>query len=156
MDSNTNITFTELWKTLSILNCIEILVVASSIKELKQSTLNRSWENLRPEGILKDSVVPPLNFEISRLLNMGHRFSGEGFDDMTADNINEIIYEAVDFNEEKLILLATGSQTTSNIAHENEDSDPEEDICESIPDFTLNRIRECFNLAGRLKSFYFR
>ena len=44
-------------------------------------------------------------FQIGRILNMGHRFSGEGFDDMTTeDDINEIIYAAEDLNEEELIL----------------------------------------------------
>ena len=84
MDSNANKTVKELRKAFSMLNCIEI--VASSIKELKQTTLKRSWKKLWPEGVLKCSVVLTLNFEISRILNVSHRFSGEGFDDMTEDD----------------------------------------------------------------------
>ena len=70
---------------------------------------------------LKDSVAPPLNVEISRILNVGHHFSGEGFDDKTEGDINEIIYEyePEDFNEKELILLAIGSQSASNVAEED-------------------------------------
>ena len=112
---------------------------------MKHSGLNGSWKKLWLEGVLKDSVVPPFNFEISRPLNVGHRFNGEDFDVITEDDISEKIYEAENFNEGELILLAPGSQTTSNIAHENEDIDPEEDIYKPIPDFTLKR--DGFSLA---------
>ena len=42
IDSNPNMTVTELWKNFSILKCIKI--VETSLKKLKQFTLNGSWK----------------------------------------------------------------------------------------------------------------
>ncbi|XP_054734505.1 tigger transposable element-derived protein 1-like [Anastrepha obliqua] len=99
-----------------------------SLKELKQSTLNGSWKNIWPEIVVKNNAVPPLHVEVSRILTIGQRFSGEGFDDMNEDDIYEIMNE--------------------------DDVTSVEDICESIPSFTLKRIREGLSLVEKMKSFF--
>ena len=76
MDSNPNMTVTELWKNFSILNCIKI--VETSLKELKQTTLNGSWKNVWPEIVAKNNAVitiPPLHVEVSCILTIAQRFS---------------------------------------------------------------------------------
>ena len=73
----------------SILNCIKI--VETSLKELKQSTLNGSWQNIWPAIVAKNKAVPPLHVDESRILMLGQRFSREGFDDMNEADIYEII-----------------------------------------------------------------
>ena len=150
MDSNPNMTVTELWKNFSILNCIKI--VETSLKELKQSTLNGSWKNIWPEIVAKNNAVPPLHVEVSRILTIGQRFSGEGFDDMNEDDIYEIMNEGTDLTETDLIQLTTESPSVSNLAQDDVTS--VEDICESIPSFTLKRIREGLSLVEKMKSFF--
>lgn len=150
MDSNLNMTVTELWKNFSILNCITI--VEKSLKELKQSTLNGSWKNIWPEIVAKNNAVPPLHVEVSRILTIGQRFSGEGFDDMNEDDIYEIMNEDTDLTETDLIQLTTESPSVSNLAQDDVTS--VEDICESIPSFTLKRIREGLSLVEKMKSFF--
>ena len=66
-------------KKFSILNCIK--VVETSLKELKQSMLNGSWKNIWPEIVAKNNAGPPLHVQVSRILTIGQRFSGEGFDE---------------------------------------------------------------------------
>ena len=52
--------------------------------------------------------------EVSRILTIGQRFSGEGFDDMSEYGIYEIMNEDTNLTETELIQLTTES---SQISH---------------------------------------
>ena len=52
---------------------------------------------------------------MSRILTIGQRFSGEGFDDMNEDDIYEIMNESTDLTETDLIQLTTESPSVSNL-----------------------------------------
>ena len=59
--------------------------------------------------------MPPLHVKVSRILTIGQRFSGEGFDDMKQDDIYEIMNESTDLTETDLIQLTTESPSVSNL-----------------------------------------
>ena len=142
-------TVTELWKAFSILNCVEI--VAASIKELKQSTLNGSWKKIWPQVVSKSNEVPSLSVEVNRIVQVAHDFSGEGFEDMIDDDIYDLLNDAQDLNEEELVLLTTESDPNvgkENIYNSEDDSD------EPMKDFTLKSLREALNSIKRSESLF--
>lgn len=77
------------WKKFNIANCIEY--IHASWQEMKPSTINACWRKIWPQVVKKDNAFPPLQDEEKEIVRIAHQIGGEGFDDMRADEIDELL-----------------------------------------------------------------
>ncbi|GLV46176.1 hypothetical protein CBL_02892 [Carabus blaptoides fortunei] len=130
----------EAWKHFSIVNCIEI--IALSLKEIKPSTLNACWKNVWPQSVYSGNVVEPAETEISTIVQLAKSVGGDGFDDMTTEDVQKLLHCEVTLVE--MTSEVNGIKSEDDSADENSE----------IPNFTLNSIREGINLAEQLESYF--
>ncbi|XP_067120126.1 tigger transposable element-derived protein 1-like [Centruroides vittatus] len=140
---STDITVSEVWKQFSILNCVEI--IGSSLKEMRQSTLNASWKALLPKMISQENVVEPIQHEYNNIVSLAHAIEGDGFTEITVDDILELVTE----NEINEADLVTVTSETLPIEDNSEDFFNEE-----TKNFTLKGIGKCLNMAKQMESYF--
>jgi hypothetical protein len=77
------------WKSFTILDCVNI--VAAAKEEVGKSTLIGSWRNFWPSVVLeKKQVLPAIEYEYQRIINLAHSVGGEGFEDMAVEELREL------------------------------------------------------------------
>ncbi len=107
------------WKTYSIKECIAN--IDASIKELKPSTINGCWRNIWPEAVEKSSSIPDLTNDLLEIVSIARNVPGEGFEDMSSSDVEEVINADVDeLGEEDLEELLQDSESESDSEEEVE------------------------------------
>uniref|UniRef100_A0A1A9VDM2 Uncharacterized protein n=1 Tax=Glossina austeni TaxID=7395 RepID=A0A1A9VDM2_GLOAU len=99
---SSNITVKEVWKQLSILNCV--LIVGTSLKEVCQSTLRACLKALLPEAAVQEIVANPTQDEYRNVVRLANVIRGDGFDEITVDDIRELITDD-EINEADLVAM---------------------------------------------------
>jgi len=79
------------WRLFTILDCINLINL--SITEIKPTTLHACWKNLWPEAIQGDSLNEPAENRMDAIVDLAKSLGGEGFDDMTVEDIQELLVE---------------------------------------------------------------
>ncbi|CAK9822349.1 Tigger transposable element-derived protein 1 [Anthophora retusa] len=139
-----SIDIAEAWRLFSILDCVNI--ISSSIKEIKQSTLNACWKNIWPESVQSGNLIEPTENRIDAIVRVAKSLGGEGFDDMNSEDIQELLIEE-DVDEADLM----GMTSELDEIHSEDDSVDENS---EFQNFTLESILEGINLAEQLE-FHF-
>ncbi|XP_023223549.1 tigger transposable element-derived protein 1-like [Centruroides sculpturatus] len=141
--NSTDITVSEVWKQFSILNCVE--VIGSSLKEIRQSTLNASWKALLLEMVSQENVVEPIQREYDNIVSLAHAIGGDGFTEITVDDILELVTEN-EINEADLVTVIS---ETLAIEDNFEDLFNEE-----IKNFTPKGIEKRLDMAKQMESYF--
>jgi hypothetical protein len=126
METHFNTVFPKIWVFFcaKILNCVEI--VAAAKNKVRKSTLNGSWRNIWPIVVLgKNLVVPSIDDQYQHVINLAKSDKGEGFKDMTVEEIKELTVESK-LNEADLIDFLSDANTTSEDA--DDDNQETEDL----------------------------
>lgn len=106
LDSDNNITVPEIWKKYTMLNCLDF--IRRSLQTITQKTLAGCWKKLCPPNLVQVDASPiaepaPIAEHVSRIISVAHSIGGEGFIDMSEDEIEELIVDNVDLTEEDLV-----------------------------------------------------
>ena len=105
------------WKTYSIKECIAN--IDASIKELKPSTINGCWRNIWPEAVEKSSSIPDLTKDLLEIVSIARNVGGEGFEDMSSSDVEEVINAEIDdLGEEDLEELLQDSESETESEEE--------------------------------------
>ncbi|KAI4477435.1 hypothetical protein M0804_012821 [Polistes exclamans] len=94
----------EVWKKFSIKHCIDI--ISLSLKELKTSTLNACWKKILRSSVEIENVFESSEHEIGSILELAKSIGGEGFVDMTIEDVQDLLVEA-EVDEANLMEMAS-------------------------------------------------
>ncbi|XP_037540482.1 tigger transposable element-derived protein 1-like [Nematolebias whitei] len=92
MDTDENFSLQAYWQNYTIASCLQN--IQKSINEIKSETLNACWKKLWPEvvhdhkGLTADEIH---RSEIDKAVKLAKTLGGEGFMDMTAEDVNDLI-----------------------------------------------------------------
>ncbi|XP_061682790.1 heterogeneous nuclear ribonucleoprotein U-like protein 1 isoform X1 [Syngnathoides biaculeatus] len=143
MDYDENVTFKVCWRDYTIASCLQN--IQKSVKEIKKKTVNSCWKKLWPncvqdyEGFSPDEIC---NMAVDESVKLA-KLLGEGFDDMTYENINDLVdAHSGPLSDEDLIEL------TNDPSEEEEDKAPEEEV-DSI--LSLERLATMVRVAKQLQ-----
>ncbi|XP_021711844.1 tigger transposable element-derived protein 1-like, partial [Aedes aegypti] len=95
LDSDPSLTVTEAWKRFSIRDCVNH--IGSALAAMQMSTLNACWKPLWPECVHHKSQQ---NVDDREIILLAHAVGGEGFNDMTVEEVGEMMEDAVVDDEE--------------------------------------------------------
>lgn len=139
---NESSTLTEIWKKFTILECINH--IASAIIELRPHTLNACWKAIWPGCVTANEIIDETVSISVEIVNLAHRFDGEGFDTFNQGDIDELLLDDV-INDEDIIDL------TLNTGKEKESDENVEEI--PVP-LTANIIQEGLELYNKLSNHF--
>lgn len=91
LTNDNNLKVTDAWKKFSIMDCIKHAGLALS--ELKESTLNACWRVLWPDCVKNCSSVSSNMVEYSSIIAIAQEVGGEGFDDLSSADIDELLLD---------------------------------------------------------------
>lgn len=131
----------DVWKKFTILNCVEI--VAASLKEIRGTTLKSCWKALLPDFYVEDNFVPSVEVEYNNIVRLAKAVEGEGFQEITTDDIRELIADE-DLREEDLVAM------TNNLTSEESSDD---DSAVENKSFSVDNIEKVFNMAKQLEEY---
>ncbi|KAM6151616.1 tigger transposable element-derived protein 1-like [Rhynchocyon petersi] len=154
------LTVKEAWQNFSI--CTALTMVEDIVREMKQTTLNGAWQELWKEVVIDSEGSFPVLEQIDHIVASAKRVNGEGFGDIEASDIAQLL----DSHPQKIIekyfqdvLVAKGSKVTlvlrperrlenpfynSNHHDDSEDQDQDSDEGDPSMDYLL-AFRQGFN-----------
>ena len=129
------------WKKFSINDCIKHAGLALS--ELKPSTLNACWRSIWPECVKNNDPVPSNTVEYSNIIALGHEVGGEGFDDLSSADLDELLVDNA-FSDDEIIGFALETPDIQEISENDEE----------VPTLTADLIKERLQVAAKLSDHF--
>uniref|UniRef100_A0A3Q3KF68 DDE-1 domain-containing protein n=1 Tax=Monopterus albus TaxID=43700 RepID=A0A3Q3KF68_MONAL len=125
----------EYWCGYTIFTCLQN--IQKAIKEMKTVTLNACWKKLWPEAVNDYEGFSPEEIHknaVEKAVRLAKLLGGEGFNDMTSDDVNDLIETHSDpLTDEDLTELTKSASEDEDDEHD----DPEE---EHEAGLTLERL----------------
>jgi hypothetical protein len=90
MGKKSNVGVMQSCKQFKIADCI--VTVKGALKELKQDSVNASWNKLWPEAVKNSTKISSADQDIQEI-NMAHCIEGEGLSDMEPGEVQELLQE---------------------------------------------------------------
>ncbi|XP_024084519.1 uncharacterized protein LOC112128468 [Cimex lectularius] len=114
---------------------------------MKPSTINACWRKIWPQVVKKDNAFPPLQDEEKEIVRIAHQIGGEGFDDMRADEIDELLnsHEKELSDEDLMLQKEEDSKECEEVESEDESRGGEKS-----PSFSAKQIREILTIRDQL------
>ncbi|KAB1273106.1 Tigger transposable element-derived protein 1 [Camelus dromedarius] len=83
------------WKSVTIRNVIDY--VGTAWDNIKQATINNCWKNIWPDCVENfegfEGVTESIKNSVKNIMHITWQISGEGFDDMREEDVEEILAE---------------------------------------------------------------
>lgn len=97
------------WKSVTLHSVIDY--VGTAWDSIKQATLNSCWENVWPDCVQNfegfEGVTESIKNSVKKITHITRQISGEGFDDMKEEDVEEILAEkAIEPTNEDLDAMA--------------------------------------------------
>ena len=143
MDSDPDFSLMAYWKSFTIADCL--IILGDVIKEMKTETVNATWKKLWPEVVHDYVGFSPAEIQhsaINRAAILARQIGGEGFTDITEEDLNDLIDE----HSDQLSVEDLDEMTKS--ASEDEVEEGEEIEEEGL---SLDRLGQMIRCAKRLK-----
>ncbi|KAG0726325.1 Tigger transposable element-derived protein 1 [Chionoecetes opilio] len=129
----------------SVLACTTLL--AQAWDEVKPSTLNARWYALWPECVNDFNGFPAVTQQMKDIVDLAHTVGGEGFSDMTEEDVAELIdSHGAEPSVEEIIQMNEDDQA-------GDDAD-EDDDTETRPVFTIMKLRNLLREADNLTELF--
>ncbi|XP_053968450.1 tigger transposable element-derived protein 1-like [Anastrepha ludens] len=144
LDHNEDSTVIDMWKKFSIMDCIN--QVGLALADLKPSTLNSCWKNIWPECVKSKDPDPVIhnNAVFTDITTLAHTIGGDGFDDLSFADIEELLADK-SLSENEIIDLPL--ETHQDREHsDNDEEDP--------PILNATLIKEGIDLARKLGNHF--
>ncbi|XP_005608612.2 tigger transposable element-derived protein 1 [Equus przewalskii] len=141
LKANKETTMMDYWKSVTIRNVIDY--VGTAWDSIKQATINNCWKSVWPDCVENfegfESVTESIKNSVKNIMHIARQISGEGFDDMKEEDVEEILAEkAVEPTNEDLDEMAKHGTGVSN----DEDSDESQTKTSRIVPLTVAKISE--------------
>ncbi|XP_064092986.1 tigger transposable element-derived protein 1-like isoform X2 [Macrobrachium nipponense] len=157
MDTDTEFTLKECWRKFTIATCLTI--IGQSLKDMKKETFNACWKKLWPECVHNYEGFSPEEVQhsaIDKAVQSARILGGEGFSDMTEDEVGSLI----DAHSDPLTNQDLEELTRSASEEENTAGSGEEEECLSqimgpasskASDKALKRPRKVMTLQEKVE-----
>lgn len=139
-------TLIQIWKEFSMLDSVNI--ISSACKEIRTSTFNAVWRTLLPQMVKEENVIPPVDEEYARIINTASRLGGEGFEDMTIEDVKEMFKEE-SLSEEELMEFIDKSTSNAFIVENLKNMN-----ARSFRNLNSNDIQTGMDLSEQLKLYF--
>ena len=148
MDADSSMSLLDYWKQFNIRDAV--CLIKQAWDEVKPSTMNACWNALWPESVNNFRGFPKVDEQIKDILKMAREVGGEGFDDMTEDDVAEIIdSHDVEPSVEELIQL---QEEEARDGHDDEEEEGED--TQTRPVFTIRQVRNLLRETEKLTSLF--
>lgn len=140
VDSDQDVLLKTYWRKYTIASCL--LNIQRPIQEIKNETLNACWKKLWPEMVRDPKGCSPDDLHHSAVdtaVNLAKQLGGDGFNDMTPDDINALI---------------DAPHNRQQAASEEEEEDKEDDASVEEEDevgLTLDHLATMVRMANELR-----
>ncbi|XP_054745872.1 tigger transposable element-derived protein 1-like [Anastrepha obliqua] len=144
LDHNEDLTVIDMWKKFSIMDCIN--QVGLALADLKPLTLNSCWKNIWPECVKSKDPDPVIhnNAVFTDITTLAHTIGGDGFDDVSFADIEELLADK-SLSENEIIDLTL--ETHQDREHsDNDEEDP--------PILNATLIKAGLDLARKLGNHF--
>ncbi|XP_062966172.1 tigger transposable element-derived protein 1 [Cynocephalus volans] len=95
LKANKEITMMDYWKSVTIRNVMDY--VDTAWDSIKQATINNCWKNVWPDCVENfegfEGVTENIKNSVRNILHIARQISGEGFEDMKEEDVEEILAE---------------------------------------------------------------
>lgn len=140
-DECSDIGLMECWKSFTIADAI--VFIKGAIDELKPETIIACWKKLWNDVVHNSEDAHDINPQLTAIFNIAQQIGGEGFNDMTEEELNDYIDEQHQvFTNEELEDLVKSSP---------EGSGDEDESQQEAPAWTLEKFSSIFRTAQTLK-----
>ncbi|XP_004451066.1 tigger transposable element-derived protein 1 [Dasypus novemcinctus] len=118
LNANKEITMMEYWKAVTIRNVIDY--AGTAWDSINQAIINNCWKNIWPDCVKNfegfEGVTENIKNSVKNIMRLAWQISGEGFDDMKEDDVEEILAEkAVEPTNEDLDDMAKQGMRVSDV-----------------------------------------
>ncbi|KAF7239066.1 Tigger transposable element-derived protein 1 [Varanus komodoensis] len=118
MDTDENFTLKGYWRNFTIATCLS--VIQAALKEMKKETLKACWKKLWPECVHDYKGFSPEEIQheaVDKAMRLAKILGGEGFDDITQDEVNNLIdaHSEPLTNEDLLELTKSASEEEEEV-----------------------------------------
>ncbi|KAG0723591.1 Tigger transposable element-derived protein 1 [Chionoecetes opilio] len=138
-------TLMDFWKQYNIRHAL--LTIKQAWDEVKPSTLNACWYALWPECVNDFNGFPAVTQQMKDIVDLAHTVGGEGFSDMTEEDVAELIdSHGAEPSVEEIIQMNEDDQA-------GDDAD-EDDDTETRPVFTIMKLRNLLREADNLTELF--
>lgn len=135
------LTVIDVWKKFTIMDCINHVGLA--LKALQPATLNACWKSIWTDCIERKNPVTPHTNEFPNIITMAHTIGGEGFDDLSFEDINEMLQDKA-LSEDDIIEVVL--QNLNPTEHSDDD--------EENPVLNADLLKEGLELATKLGNHF--
>ncbi|XP_028664099.1 tigger transposable element-derived protein 1-like [Erpetoichthys calabaricus] len=145
MDTDDDFSLKEYWRKYMITSCM--VNVQKALNDMKKDTVNACWKKLWPEivcGKKGFSAEEIHDSAVDKAVTLAKLLGGEGFNDMTSDDINELL----DAHSE-LLSDEDLAEMTKSASEEEDQDDPAE---EEDAGLTLERLATILRMAKDLQT----
>ncbi|XP_057566797.1 tigger transposable element-derived protein 1 [Hippopotamus amphibius kiboko] len=95
LKANKETTMVDYWKSVTIRSVIDY--VGTAWDNVKQATINNCWKNVWPDCVENfegfEGVTESIKNSVKNIMHIAWQISGEGFDDMRKEDVEEILAE---------------------------------------------------------------
>lgn len=153
MDTDPLFSLKSYWRQYTIASCLT--TIQRALEEMKSQTVQASWKKLWP-GIVHDyegfSLEEVQHSAVDKAVRLAQMLEGEGFTDMTRDEVNELIDEhSGELTDEDLMeLTKSGSEEEEE---EAQDDDDEEEQPEEETGLTLENLAKLVRIIREGQSW---
>lgn len=146
MDSDQDFSLKDYWRGYTIASCLQN--IQRAIQEMKTETLKACWKKLWPEAVQNatgGSLDEVHHSAVETAVNLAKQIGGDGFNDMSPDDINALI----DGDAQPLTDAELAEMTKPQSDDEREEG--EEDTRDEEEGLTLGRLATMVRMATELK-----
>ena len=135
------------WRNFTIASCLKL--IHKALQDMKKETLNACWKNLWPEIVHDYNGFSPDKIQhnaVNRSVELAKSIGGEGFDDITYEDINDLIdAHSQPLTDEDLTELTKSASEEETMDQENLSGEDEDE------GLTLERLAELISKAKNLQ-----
>ncbi|KAE8278051.1 Tigger transposable element-derived protein 1 [Larimichthys crocea] len=149
VDSDPDFSLKNYWRGYTIASCL--LNIQRAIQEMKTGSLNSYWKKLWPEAVQNatGSSVDELHHSaVDSAVNLVKQLGGDGFNDMTADEVNDLIDAHAQPLTDKDLAEMTKPPSEDDGEEEEEDTLVDKEEEEGL---TLGRLATMMRMATELQ-----
>ncbi|XP_070591828.1 tigger transposable element-derived protein 1-like [Erythrolamprus reginae] len=147
MDADENFTLRGYWHQYTIASCLKN--IQNALMAMKSQTMNACWKKLWPEVVHDYKGFAPEEIQhaaVQKSVKLAQALGGEGFIDMTPDEVNGLLDEHGLPLTDKDLEELTRSASEEEEEEEAEQAEEEEDV-----GLTLERLAEVHRAAAHLQ-----
>jgi len=147
MDADKDFSLKAYWRDYTIATCL--INIQKAIQDMKPETINASWKRLWPEvaNVYKGFTPEEINHSaVDKAVKLAKLLQGEGFEDMTSDDINDLI----DAHSQPLTVEDL-TELTKSASEEEEEEQDEPGAEEEEVGLTLDRLATIVRMGKELE-----